>query len=371
MIIKSIDSIYERMDLFNKKGSHRRHIKMKKRYLALIVLFALWLTPSLIQAEDSLNGFMFADYYNVINHHVEDYEGQHGFWFRRIYFTYNSDLTDKIKMRLRFEMASSDFTKDSDNLYAFVKDAYLSFKVGSSNLLAGIISTPTWGNNVENMWGYRALEKTPMDLFKLGSSRDFGIGFKGNFDKDKKFSYNFLIGNGASNKSETNQGKKLYGAIAFKPVKGLVFELYGDYEVKSEIEKYTVYQGFAGYMGEWGRIGFLYANRHLENAMMGYDAGVFSGFAVIKAGEKIDIIGRYDTTFGDWWEAKFKGSKVSWVPMADNVKPSFIILAVSYKLAKDIWLIPNIKLATYQTPNEGEKPNNDLYANLTLWFKFK
>jgi hypothetical protein len=343
---------------------------MKKWGLVLLIVLAVGFIPNVVQAEGSLQGFMFGEYYNVINHNNEDYEGQHGFWFRRIYLTYNNNLTEKIKMRLRLEMASPDFTKASSKMTAVVKDAYLSFKVGNSSILAGIISTPTWGNNVESAWGYRALEKTPLDLFKQGSSRDFGIGVKGTFDKDKKISYNFLFGNGAANKSETNQGKKFYGAIAFKPVEGLVLELYGDYEVKSETEKYSVFQGFAAYQGEWGRVGMLYAKRHLDNDM-GYDAGIFSGFAVIKAGEKIDIISRYDTTFGDWWEAKFKGSGVAWVPMASYVKPSFIILAVSYKIAKDIWLIPNIKIASYAEPDEGEKPNNDLYANLTLWFKFK
>ena len=46
------------------------------------------------------------------------------------------------------------------------------------------------------------------------------------------------------------------------------------------------------------------------------------------------------------------------------------IAAVSYEVAKNVWFIPNVKYAFYDKPDEGDKPENDMYANMTVWFKF-
>ena len=137
--------------------------------MLLVIALAIGLMPSLAQAQ--LKGYMFGEYYSVLNHNDSNIENRQGFWFRRIYFTYNGQLTDDIKMRLRLEMASpGDFTSSS-KLTPVVKDAYLSAKLGGQSLLFGIISTPTWGSTIEDFWGFRSVEKTPLDLYKMGLSR--------------------------------------------------------------------------------------------------------------------------------------------------------------------------------------------------------
>ena len=58
----------------------------------------------------SISGYMVGEYYYVAEQHDCEIEGRHGFWFRRIYFTYNNSLADSFNMRLRLEMnSSSDF----------------------------------------------------------------------------------------------------------------------------------------------------------------------------------------------------------------------------------------------------------------------
>lgn len=343
---------------------------MKKYSLVLMAAMVLGTIPTAVQAQGSFKGYMINEYYSVFSHHNEDIEGQHGFWFRRIYLTYNNNLSDTIKMRLRFEMNSPGDFKTSDSLKAVVKDAYLSAKVGGQDLIAGIISPPTFGLTIEDFWGYRVLEKTPLDLFKLRSSRDFGIGMKGTLDEGKTVSYMIMLGNSSSNKAETNKGKIFYSALAFRPMEGLVLEAYGDYEAQPDNKTYYVYQGFAGYEGDWGRVGLQYANKHYDNDDEGLDYSIFSGFAVIKAGQKLDLIVRFDRTFGEGFEENFSGHKMAYIPFADNVTANLIIAAVSYNVAKNIWLIPNIKFAMYQEPEMGDKPDADFYGNLTLWFKF-
>ena len=111
----------------------------------LLIALTISVLPDLAYSEDEIKGYMIGEYYYVVKHNNEDREGWNGFWLRRIYFTYNNKLSDTVKMRLRYEMASpGDFS--SALLLGFVKDAYISFKLGQTNLTAGIQSPPSFKN---------------------------------------------------------------------------------------------------------------------------------------------------------------------------------------------------------------------------------
>ncbi|MFQ6070812.1 MAG: hypothetical protein ACE5LC_09870 [Candidatus Aminicenantales bacterium] len=344
--------------------------------LFFMIIGIFW--SSIYSAELSFKGYMFGEYYFVLSHHSGEINaggirGRHGFWFRRIYFTTDAKFSDKIKGRLRLEFNSpGKFPFDSsDKLVPFVKDAYISFSCFGQEIVFGIFSTPTWGR-IENIWGYRSLEKTPLDLMKMGSSRDFGIGLKGNLDKGKTLSYKLMLGNGASTKGETNKHKKIYGSLAWNPLQGMTLEVYADYESLPNNKNYCVLQAFGSYADNWGRIGAMWARRHLDEADTGYDYDLISAFSVLKAAKELEIIARFDRMFGNGFRSKFNGSGVSYVPFADNPGAPFnlIIGAVSWNVAKDVWLIPNIKYVIYDHPEGGEKPGEDIYANLTVFFKF-
>jgi hypothetical protein len=351
-----------------------RRYSLKKLSMFLVFALAIALLPSIAQSAGEIKGYMFAEYYSVLSHHtgsIDDggIEGRHGFWFRRIYFTYNNKLTDNIKMRLRLEFNSPGDFKSGSKMTPVVKDAYLSAKIGGQDLMAGIISTPTW-NNIEKIWGYRSIEKTPLDLMKMGSSRDFGVGLKGNLTNGKTVSYVLMFGNGASNKGETDQGKKFYGLVGFEPANGFYLEAYADYETQRDDKRYYLYQGFASYEGDWGRFGLQYAKRHFKQEILAGDDkendwSVLSAFAVVKASDKVDVIARYDKMLDDPVT-----STISYIPFSKQATSNLIIGAVSWKAAKNVWLIPNLKYVFYDDPDEGEKPSEDMYANLTLWFKF-
>lgn len=353
---------------------------MKRRYWFLAIVLMVGFFSSLTYSTElSFNGHMFGEYYYVLSHNSGaikngGVEGRNGFWFRRIYFTTDAKFSDSIKARLRFEMGSpGSFPFDSsDTLTPFVKDAYISYKYSGHEFLFGIISTPTWGHNIEDIWGYRSVEKTPLDLMKMGSSRDFGIGAKGALNEGKTVTYMFMLGNGASNKGETNKQKKIYGALAFKPTKGLTLEGYADFEREPGDKSYYVLQGFGAYQADWGRVGAMFARRHLSENATDYDYDVLSAFAVYKAAKNLEFIARFDRMFGNGFESKFKGQGVSYIPFANNPGAPFnlIITGISWNAAKDVWLIPNLKFVVYGDPDIGEKPGNDVYANMTVYFKF-
>lgn len=356
---------------------------MKKTSLIMMAAIAITLIPSSGVAQfkpeaGSIDGYMIAEYFYNLSHHtgsIDDggFEGRHGLWFRRIYFTYNNKLSDTVKMRLRLEMNSpGDFTTSS-SLDPYVKDAYLSFSLGGgASLVAGIQGPPSFEQE-ESAWGWRALEKTPLDLYKWTSSRDFGVSIKGG----KDFLYHFMIGQGSSNKSETNNGKKIFGSLAYKSG-GLFVEAMAQYERAKTGDDDIILKGFGAYSGDWGRMGLMYAYRGYkkEGADESMVYNILSAFSVIKAGDKAEIIARYDMNFGEGYRQSFKGSGIEYVPFANNHEFSFIIGAISYQVVKNVWLMPNIKYAFYKENGDlkdipgYEKPDNDFYGNLTLYFKF-
>jgi len=350
---------------------------MKKVSLILMIAFAIALIPASGLAQfkpdsGAIKGYMAAEYYWNFNHNtgsIDDggFQGRHGFWFRRIYFTYDNKLSDTMKMRLRFEMNSpGDFTTSS-TLDAFVKDAYLSFSFGGgASLVAGIQSPPSFALE-EDIWGWRPLEKTPLDLYKWTSSRDFGVAIKGG----KTLAYHFMFGQGSSNKSETNDGKKFFGSLACKSNE-FVVEAMAQYERAKTGDGDIILKGFGAYTGDWGRVGLMYANRgyKIEGTDDSLVYNIFSAFAVIKAGEKVELISRYDMNFGDGYKESFKGSGINYVPFANNYEFSFVLAALVYQVHKNVWIIPNVKFTMYKDPDVGDKADNDFYGYLTLYFKF-
>lgn len=344
----------------------------------LLIAFLIVLLPTVVLAQfkpgsGEIKGYMVAEYYYNASHHTEDGEGRHGFWFRRIYFTYNNKLSDTVKMRLRLETTSPSKWATSALLTPFVKDAYLSWNMGKGvSLVAGIQSPPSFGQ-LEGVWGWRPLEKTPLDLYKWTSSRDFGVSIKGG----SSMPYHIMFANGSSNKAEINKGKKIFGSLGYK-VNGFFIEGMTQYERAKTGDDDLIGQLFGSYTGDWGRIGLQYAHRSykIEGSDESLPYNIASIFAAYKASSKIELIARWDYNFGDGYKEGFAGHKIAFIPFAEDHEFNFFIGAVSWQAHKNVWLVPNIKFTTYlendllKSDQDYEKPKDDLYLNFMLYFKF-
>ncbi len=232
-------------------------------------------------------------------------------------------------------------------------------------MLLGLIGTPMY-DNVEDFWGYRAMEKTAIDLFKFGNSRDLGIGLKGALDNKKTLTYALVFGNGSNNKSETNHGKAVYGRLNFQPRPSLFFEIYADYINGDNESSVNIFQAFAGVKGKWGRSGLNFGVRNSRTAGVTSDLKFVSLFGVFKVGSKLDLVGRYDRLL----DPNPSGSKIDYIPMADNVQANVVLAGLGWSLSDNVKVIPNLKYVFYDAPEIGDKPAADLYAYLTLYFKF-
>ena len=338
---------------------------MKKKSIFFTMAVLLLISAHALKGEGKFSGLMYGDYYYAFKNHDATVKDNNGFWFRRIYFTYDNTLTDKIAMRFRLEMNSPGDFKTSTTMIPSVKDAYLSAKIGKHTLLLGLIGTPMY-DNVEDFWGYRAMEKTPIDLFKFGNSRDIGIGLKGALDSKNKLTYTIVFGNGANNKSETDRGKAVCGRLNFQPIPSLFFELYADYTNLGNDSSVNIFQAFAGVKGKWGRSGLNFGVRNAKQAGISDDIKFVSIFGVFKLSQKIEFVTRYDRML----DPNPNGSKIDYIPMASNAKANVFLAGLGWSLNENVKIIPNIKYVFYDKPESGDKPAADFYTYLTLYFKF-
>ena len=141
----------------------------------------------------SPGGLVFGDLYAVSNHHLPEAEDKVGFWIRRIYLTGDFNFSRQIFVRVRFE-ANQDGDFVSNSFTGNIKDLFLRWTLGRHRLFFGLGPTPTF-DLVEDLWGYRSLEKTPLDL-QGEPSRDWGIAVHGPLSQNRPINYRVMVGTG-------------------------------------------------------------------------------------------------------------------------------------------------------------------------------
>ena len=324
--------------------------------------------------EGKVSGYMFGDYYYVLANHSMELEDKdmNGFQFRRIYLAYDKVITESFSSRLRLEMNNAGDFETKAKMTPVVKDAYLKWSAvcpllpnDKSELIVGISSTPTW-SVVEKVWGYRSVEKTPMDLQKFGSSRDLGVAIK--VKPVDKVKVHFMVANGASNSSENDKYKKFLLSLGLNPTKEIIVEVYGDLDTRADSAHRFTIQGFAAYQVEKGRAGvqFVRQTRQKKDAD-DTNLEIISGFVVAQLAEKIAAFARFDHMF----DANSSGSGISYIPFDDTAKANFIVAGLDLAPDKNIHIMPNVEIVIYSEPDGGgDTPDTDIIPRLTCYFKF-
>jgi len=312
-----------------------------------------------------VSGYVFGDAYAVLANHDDAVEDQNGFWIRRGYLTFDAKLASEWSARLRFEFNSPGDFETNAKMDPFVKDAYLSWKRGGQELVLGLSSSPTF-EFVEGFWGHRPIEKTPLDLYRMGSSRDLGVAYKGQAYDGKVF-YHAMLGNGSGDGSETNEGKKVMAGLGFKPTDALVAQVYADYEDRPGGTDRGTWQASVGWTGTHSRYGLLYAaqDREVEEGP-DEEVAVASAFGVWHLTQQGSLVARYDRSFDGYSDA----DRIPYLHIAPDTPFDLAILAWEQKLQHRVSLIPNVEYVTYRDTGETKAPDDDLYGRLTLYFQF-
>ena len=370
---------------------------MRKILGTTVVALLLWGQYGFAQGKFS--GYMFGDYfYNVARDSAFNSGGLpnpadatkgpkdfQGFQLRRIYFAYDNDISEKFTTRLRLEADQGDIYGSGKIGFA-IKDAYLQWKevFQGSSLVFGISPTPTFDVS-EGVWGYRAIEKTIMDLRGIVPSRDFGLALMGKFNDEGTINYRLMVANGSGNKPETDKYKRFYGMLHFKPTKEIVVTLNGDYKVAPSINDPTSSSVPPATISNSTVTGSLFAaykepdkfnvgvEGFLQSTQNGYhdptstspdltskSAMGFTVYASVNVSPDVSVVGRYDF-FDPNTNSGSKGDS-----------RNLIIGGLSWKPDKNVSIIPNVEVETYE---KAPAPSTRTYdasvtGRLTFYYVF-
>ena len=335
------------------------------RWTAAAAIATLFTLNVLAEERDlpEIDLLVFGDAYWFAGSHDPAIEGQNGFWLRRVYLTFDHDLGKRLSTRLRFEANHpGDFMPD-DQLESFVKDVYLKWKGDRHEATLGISPTPAFDILETAWWGYRVVEKTPLDLQKMASSRDLGVAVKGKIAGNDAIRYRAMLGNGSSIGTETNEGKKVMGAVTFHPHEELLFDLYADFENRPGPTNRTTFQFFGMYRTEGGRVGLQYAHQDRDADP---DLDLLSLFGVLDLGEKITLLGRVDRTL----DPNPAGDTIAYLPFDPTAEATLIIAGVDFKVHPKVSFIPNVEAVLYDGQGGAPDPDNDLVGRVTFVFQY-
>jgi len=332
------------------------------------------------------SGLMFGDYYWYFDRHQDGIstsdptpvEGQHGLWFRRIYFTYDFTYNEQLTTRFRLEANSNgDFT--GGDLTPYVKDAYLKWTyAGSHELTLGIHPTITF-DWLDGFWGLRHIEKTPADLYRLDSSRDFGFTFDGPTPIDG-LSYAVQFGNESGNASETQEGKILRAEGRYERASGVAVEGFYSLGTRPDDEHRQTAQGVAGFRTSAGRVGGQYLWQQRRSGLDDVPhqtIAIWSGFGVWEfLPKKANLFLRMDRVEGHLGdlETGLPGAEGIdyWVLSSESPFTTWIVGGEWY-LHPAVRLSPNLEMVRYS--NEPDAVNNpgrrqDAQFRLTFFWTF-
>ncbi|MFA6469172.1 MAG: hypothetical protein WCW35_09750 [Bacteroidota bacterium] len=313
------------------------------------------------------SGFMFGDFfYNIArdtslatfpNVSSTGARDMNGFQFRRIYFTYDNEISSTFSSRFRLEGTTGA---------PFIKDAFLKWSsiFSGSDLIFGIQSSPAFEVG-ESYWGFRSLEKTIMDLRGIAPARDFGVSVKGKLTSDGMVNYWVMFGNNSSINPETDKYKRFYAHIDLKPIERLRVTVYADYKMQAQINdpasttapKKTLGNNiltsslFLGYAekGSYsvGAEGFVqlsdngYIHGSAPVVVEGKTALGISLFGNYSLADDLTIVGRYDY---------FDPNTAS----ASNTDLRQLLIAgASWNVDKNVSIIPNIEVEMYEEIQAG------------------
>jgi hypothetical protein len=315
-----------------------------------------------------ISGLVFGDYYNIPQNHLAAWEDQHGFWLRRAYLTYDHTFTPQITTRLRLEM-NGNGKLQGGAATPYVKDAYLKWTFwGRQQVTLGIQPSLTF-DFLEGVWGLRHIEKTPLDLYRMDSSRDTGVTMAGPMDAAGAIRYAVQWGNESGNNGETDRFKGYRGTIRYEKNPGFTAEgMVGFFNRNGDADRTTA-QIFVAYRQPRWRTGFQYTFQERKAAsgsgLSDTELDVTSGFLVFDIRrQKVSAFARVDYFADPCADC----SGIDYLPIDTKEAFTFTLVGLEWYLHPSVRFSPNVEYVAYKQPATGVKPKSDTVARLTFYW---
>ena len=310
---------------------------------------------SAMMAEGKISGVGFFDYTYDLKKGASGAD-KSSFAFNRIYFTYSNTISDQISFKFqtdvgRFDLvdydkeakfATIDESPEMGHLFAYIKKAQLDWKSPISKITLGMQGMNVF-NVTEKTWGFRFIEKSPMDKHKFSASADMGIGVSGKFND---ISYSLLSTNGVGYKKEENDAfkktsiqlvygeKKLVKNDGFNVGTSLSFESYSDDGNYME----SVMAFFGGYAGNGFRVGAEFDTKTDSKTELSEQIIAFYGsYKFTDDFEGLMYIDMYDSNTD-----------------VDKNSETYIIAGLNYYPTKGLTITPNIRMISFEDGSDSE-----------------
>jgi len=296
------------------------------------ILIAIIYISSLVMATESISGIGF---YNYTYDLTENASNDDGFTLQRVYFTYKNNVSDDLSVKFQTDVGE---VGEDPRLTAFLKKAQVDWKSPIGKLTLGMQGMNMF-NITEKTWGFRFIEKSPMDKHSFSSSADMGIGYSG---KLNNISYSILMTNGSGyKKQENDRFKKLsFHGVYGQPklVKedgyniGLAYSMEPYEDASEQSFDKNVISFFGGYAGSGLRVGAELDMHSDSNSNVTKQIIAFYGsYKVMNSIEGLLYVDMYD-------------------PNTDMDKDgeTYIISGMNYYATKGLIITPNLRMTLFE-----------------------
>jgi len=317
----------------------------------IVLLLLLVLPVNFVFAQGKISSKIFFNYsYN------SDTEPTNQFEINRVYLTYQNKITKNLSYKFTSDVGRFNTGKDN-RLNIYLKNAMLSWTTDYGKFVFGLQGMNMF-NVQEHNWGYRFVEKSPMDLYKFASSADLGFGYYNKFGK--KINFSFLVTNGSGYKKSENDNYKKYSVQLFygnsKISKG-GYNIGGSFSLEpyeyntsadTTTENKIVFGGFAAYSNKRFTLGAEYNIFNKSGSKV--TANILSVYGQLKITELYSFFGRFDV-----YDPNTK---------TNDDGSTYVVAGLNYSNHKSLKIAPNIK---YQNPQTG---NSKTVYSVDFQFKF-
>jgi hypothetical protein len=263
----------------------------------------------------SEKSYVFGQIYADFQYGLKDtYKPRAAFRFNQGIIGYKHTFSDKLSGIIMYDVTrTTHFTDTTGNIMdysyfegskytAYLKMAEIKWKMNEYfTFRVGQLLNTQYLTFQDKFWGFRYIDVTMQEKFRMGMPADFGAQL--DFHYGKKFLNQFSIvnGEGPFRYQDTNSRFLYSNNIQFTPIEELTFKVYVDYsptsDTSSGMSGKSAFSGFVGYKTKKYSLGaeFNYVGNYSYEE--GNDYSGFSFYGAFALNEKITFLGRYDNLY--------------------------------------------------------------------------
>ena len=150
---------------------------------------------------------------------------------------------------------------------------------------------------------------------------------------------------------------------------GLVLEAYADWQDRPDGRDVSTLEAFAGWQEKSWRVSLQYGHQDRREAGPGgsdLSLDFLSAFAAVQVSPRVTLLGRVDRNF----DPIPNGETTDYMPFSDQAKSVFGYVGVDVTLTKNVHLIPNVEMTSYDAAADGTTPGDDVVPRVTLFFSW-